>query len=325
MSLFASALQPLIVSSLYSLHGKVDFGSIPDLVIDRKAAYSLSFDEPQQEISLDFRETGAIARAIASDICRMSTAAMQSISSVNQELSNKDSLPWGLIKLYYAAFYAAHAVTRLIGHSYCHFEARHIRKIADLGEAIGTPAPFRLASGMYWCVVNATGTALSCVRANESSQGGSHDAFWTFFEGRIRSIGDQILTGPLYLTEAQHVVTKLEEFRRLLAHNSAFGWLSKIRNEVQYRHAHEAWYPSPIRKRDIEALADVAGNWRSDPMDISLTIQAADSSLHRFATACSFLISCCRTVLLYLQDRSNNRRRSFITFGPVAYLNTVRH
>lgn len=318
MSLLADAFRPLLVSSATAMTGRPDSISLPDVIVSRRAAYGIEFDVDSLSVSLNFRDADFIATATAYDCNRLATASYQSAQGVEKVLEDASTLPWGLIRLYYGAFYSAHAMLRLLGHGYCHFEAKHSAQISQLASAMGTPIPFAVNAGMHHCEVMNEGTSLRCTRASSSSSNGSHEAFWTFLEARLREIGDEILEGPLPTSDAQAVVGKLESFKRLIGHNAAFGWLSKTRNDLQYRQRFDVWFPCGVSKSGRRAISRLASQWGSDPMAIDLDADMEDA-LARFARACVFQIASCRALLNHIAQRQP-RNRSFLDFGPAGYL-----
>lgn len=322
MSLLADATQPLLVSSVLNVQGPCDGLALQDLIVARRAPYVLTYSL-QQEIVLDFRDPTGIAAATASDTSRLATAALQSMTNLGYELAeDKNALPWGLIRLYYAAFYSAHAVLRLLGRSICYLESRHTGHLVSLGAAIGTPASFPITAGMYRCAVTQSFTTLSLTKVSASALGGSHESFWTYFETQLREVENNVLNGPLPRSDSQAVAVKLAEFRKLIAHGATFGWLSRIRNEVQYRQSHLVWFPCAVDRKDRRALGRLVAHWNSDPMSISLGLPSADL-LTRFVLACIFPISWCGTLLTRIQDRSGSAHRSFVRYGPAAYLSAI--
>jgi hypothetical protein len=322
MSLLADAAQPLLVSSVLDVTGPCPPITVQDLIVSPRSSYALAFSAANQNVVLDFRDRSAIADATASDASRLSTAAMQTISTLGDDLLSKDRLPWGLIRLYYAAFYSAHCLLRLLGRSYCHLESRHVGRLTSLANTIGTPAPFPIQAGMYQCLVNDAFTALILSKAGAASPGGSHESFWTYFEAQLREVGDKILAGPLAASDSQVVVAKLEDFRRLTEHRAAFGWLSKMRNEVQYRQSYAVWFPCSVSKQERRTLGRLAAGWEADPMGLPLTVAPGDV-LKRFVLACVFPISFCYVVLNRIQERSSIRSRSFVRYGHAAYLSEI--
>src|SRR5205807_2194336 len=115
MSLAADALQPYIVREFSSLSGRLHVGTLADVIVSEMAAYDLLFDDADQSITMDFREPTAAVAAYAADCSPFSFAAFQTISQVAAEIMERDSVAWSLIKTYYSAFYAGHALMRVFG------------------------------------------------------------------------------------------------------------------------------------------------------------------------------------------------------------------
>src|SRR5436309_15581758 len=125
MSLLADALQPFIVRNLTMLGGRLEQMTLPDVIVAPTAAYAFDFDDTDRSISLDFRVAEFITTALASDCCRLASAAFQTAASVPQEILQRDTVAWSLVKLYYAAFYAGHSLIRILGESCSYFERQH--------------------------------------------------------------------------------------------------------------------------------------------------------------------------------------------------------
>ena len=323
MSEFANTLRPHFVNGVVTLFARPDSLTVADLIVSRRSAYSLDFDPTRSKVLLDFREPELISIATASDCNRLFTAAFQSASSVPGGLTDRFTIPWALIRLYYSAFYSAHAVLRLLGNSACHFESRHVTKIVTVANAIGRPLPFPFTGGMYQCSVESSGTVLGLVKVGAGQNGGSHESFWAFYESQIRALGDAILLGPLPATVKQPVVAKLEGLRRLMDVNAAFGKLSRVRNDVQYRHTHDIWFPTGLSASERQALSRSAARWNADPMSIDMDA-TGDSTLMQFVRACVFQVAVANDVAAMLSQRAPKGHKSFVEFQPNAYLNLIR-
>jgi hypothetical protein len=323
MSALADTLRPHFVNGVVTLFSRPDSLTVPDLIVSRRAAYSLDFDANQSKVFLDFRDAELVSIATASDCNRLFTAAFQSASSVATGLIDRYAVPWALIRLYYSAFYSAHAILRLLGNSACHFESRHTTKIMAVANAIGRPLPFSFVGGMYQCSVENAGTVLGLVKIGTNPKAGSHESFWAFYETQIRALGDAILLGPLPATVKQPVVAKFEGLRRLLDPNAAFGKLSRVRNDVQYRHIHETWYPTGLSASERQALSRSAARWNADPMSIDMDA-IGDSTLMQFVRACVFQVAAVNAVSAMLSQRAPRGHKSFVEFRPNAYLNLIR-
>lgn len=115
MSLAADALQPYIVREFTSLAGRSRITMLTDIIVSETAAYDLTFDNVEESITIDFRDPQTVIDALAGDCCRFSFASFQTISPVAAEIAQRDNVAWSLVKVYYAAFYAGHALIRIFG------------------------------------------------------------------------------------------------------------------------------------------------------------------------------------------------------------------
>jgi hypothetical protein len=314
MSLIADAFQPFFVNGILSITRGIGLPSIPDSILSPRAAYDLDFDKAHRRVLFDFRAPDFLATAVASDCCRFSGSAFQTVSSISRVTFEKNTMPWELVKLYYAAFYSGHTIIRLLGESCSFFDRRHIERIDEFAQAIGKAPGFLIDAGSYRCTVDASATKVTCTKNNR----GTHEAFWGIFGDRIEAATENVLLGPLVPVDAQSVFHQLEAFKRLMRRNGSYRWLSTLRNDCQYRHHHDVWFPSSIRKRERDMLSRLAAQWRADPMTVDLDT-ARFGLLGEFTIACAFIISLCRSLIRRIVERCP-RGRSFLNYGPMAFI-----
>lgn len=321
MLLVADALQAFVVAGLMSVRGRVADMTLADLLTrPQKAGYDLDYNDADRTILIDFRESELVARAIAADCCRLGSAAFQTISTVADEMKNTATLPWSLVKLYYAAFYAGHAVLRICGESCSYFNRSHTDRIATILSAMGKVPKFSVDSGLYHCIVSPSATGLKCQQA-KGAVGGGHESFWKVFGAWTKATSEAVLTGALTSAEAQEVFVKLEKLTTLIGGNGsrAHGWLSLIRNDLQYRHEFGVWSPSKLRKNERKFLGRLAEQWRREPMTVDLELGGV-SPLGQFVIACAFVVALCRVMMVRIGERSTADGRSFVHFGPLGLL-----
>jgi hypothetical protein len=321
MSILADALQPFSLAGLNTIQGRPPEMTLADLIgKQNRIGFDLDFDDANGTIVTDFREASAVLNATASDSARFASAAFQSINDVPHDIVEREQTSWSLIKTYYAAFYAGHAIIRLTGESCSYFSKSHITRITDLGLASGKVPGYRLTASAYHCVIDAAGAIIRSGSLREGS-GGAHEAFWATFGRRLSRISDGVLLGPLGTIEKLAVFNKLEHARTSIqAHNAPlFSYLSVIRNDVQYRHAHKVWLPDSLKKGDREQLSRLVGQWLRDPMDVDLGVRRV-GMLGEFAVTCAFIIAVCRTLLMRIAERSQMFSRSFAKVGPLALI-----
>lgn len=319
MPLAAAALQPFVVPQLIGVGTGSERMTLSDLITLKSAGYDLTI--AARKITLDFRDSTAVTSVLASDCGRFSCAAFQSVANIAQDLEGRDAFVWGLIRLYYAAFYAGHALIRTLGEGCSFFYRIHTDRIALIADANGIVPPFRIDAGLYHCVLESGASVATFTRA-ASTSGGSHEAFWLVFGNKMKVLAEAILRGPLPRADAQAVFAQLDQMLQILGRKGNYSWLTGVRNDLQYRLQHQVWYPERLRPQFRRDLARVAGQWTRDPMLIDMA--NPKWGLHGdFAQTCAFIIALCREIFGQIGARSSEGRRSFAYTGPLAFLNDI--
>jgi len=310
MSLAADALQPQLVRALISLSGRAPFFHLADVITDAPGAgYDLDFDASAAAIRIDFREPTFVGAAFAGDASRFAGACFTSLTAIAAAIEQAPSTAWGLVRLYYAAFYGSHSLLRLLGQSCSMVDGRHISKLRALAAAHSTPVPFTMGAGLYHCVLNAGQTGFSMTSA-AGRVGGAHEAFWEIFNAFLSEATEDVLKGYLAPADARAVFAKLEALRRILRRGAGASWLSAVRNQIQYRHRYGVWPPMSVNSSQRSAFSRLAEQWKRDPMDIDID-PPPSGDLPAFIAACAFLTALCRSLLSRLSERSSAGARSF--------------
>ena len=325
MPLAADALQPFIVEGLLSTSGRTAATTLAEVITAPKAGYDFSVVDATKTVILDFRESTAITAALASDCGRFSSASFQSAAYVAVELTEGDKFAWALVKLYYSAFYAGHALIRVLGEGCSFFYKKHTEHLSEMCATVGIKPTFRIEAGLYHCLLNDNATAISFLRARGTA-GGAHESFWLIFGNKLRAVSEEILRGDLTRVDAQNVFSQFDQLLQIIGRQGGYSWLSRVRNDLQYQHAHEAWYPSKVRPRKREALGRLAAQWTGEPMVIDMHGGQLGpfGLLGDFVSSCAFIISLCRDILLRIADSSSEGARSFVRVGPLALLNHIQ-
>jgi hypothetical protein len=162
---------------------------------------------------------------------------------------------------------------------------------------------------------------LKCVR-QASDKGGSHQYLWSVFNCEMRSLSARILSASGVRRDQQEVASKIDELCDVLCSNGSTcgGWLSNVRNKVNYQHAFGAWYPyAGISKSAADQLYECRNLWTRDALKIPLA-SAPVGDQSRFLSACAFIISLARIMVIDMAER-HPENKSFHRQGSVAFLN----
>ncbi|QDI82364.1 hypothetical protein E8E01_19020 [Methylorubrum populi] len=317
MSLVVDAMQPTIVRGLLSISGRLERGAIADIILpENRIGYDLDLNG--DVLCFDFRDKNVLALSAAKDICRFANASFTTYKSLPSAIEDGTRLAWSLIQAYYSAFYAGHALIRITGQSCSNFEGIHIAHLRKIIAALGLIASGPLETGMYHLVFNQGQTGFICKKASGRS-GGAHEVFWKIFGEYISALSEDALLGHLAPTEARDASLKLDELSSLLKRNgsNSYNWLSNVRNQIQYQHSHGVWPSVSINKTKRASLSRVCLERYKEPMEIDLDARGRDD-LTNFVFACGFIVSLCEAMIKRIQNRSDDRMKSFAK-NPLLY------
>lgn len=125
MSTLVDAIQPSLVRGIFATSGPFPEQSLSDLIVSRRSAFGIAFDAPSRSFDLEFGDYEHVTHAIASDCRRLATSSWQTTHEVWPVDDDKTAIPWALIRLYYASFYATHVLVRVLGEACCWLETSH--------------------------------------------------------------------------------------------------------------------------------------------------------------------------------------------------------
>lgn len=260
---------------------------------------------------------------ICFDCNRFSMSCFESVIKIEETNVLPKSLSWLLVKLYYSAFYSGHYILRILGHSLSQLEkdvTNEIEKIADL---FGNKNGIELQKGFYQFDFNDRSNTIKCTKAIKVGEDGSHGTMWKLLSQKIKFISNDILTkntSPDY----QIISTKLAD---LLANlhfmgNNNGGWLSRVRNDINYKHKYGIWYPYSEYQRYYNDLENYLHAWKEDPLKIELS-NLRGKELIRFISTCQFLVGTAREISLDMSKRCS-LGKSFQINGPISLLNLAK-
>lgn len=268
MSTVTEQLRQFWLSRLNEISGKPEYG-LAEWV--RKGTYQITTPLHSDEFVLDIPSGDlSFQRSIAFDIARMGMAAFESIGDLHQHPILPKSLGWTVIKTYYSAFFAAHALLRTFGISLTQFDSAQINNVLQIAAVYGAMNDQRLSNGFYVCIFDAKSGKLTCKHAG--AQGGSHEVLWKFFLNSMSGFSNQILAIHGASANQQQAAAKINELCSSLKHNgkNAGSWLSYVRNLTNYKHELGVWFPYSSRVKYYDDLPNLKNDWRHKPEDISI-------------------------------------------------------
>jgi hypothetical protein len=213
-----------------------------------EGTYQPTTDSTKTEIILDKTSLSEILAYINYDYERFALASWESFSVFNLEWDDSKLAGWPLLKLYYGAFFSAHALVRAMGEGFVNFEREQIEILESMSLLyLGTSLDIN--PGSFEFRIKEHNNAHFTVTIRPATQtGGVHEGFWKYFGSFLdRHAALAVERGA---PDASEFVTGADEVNRILRGNiSNSSWYSGTRNQINYQHLHGVW--SPVKQRRI--------------------------------------------------------------------------
>lgn len=271
---------------------------------------------------IQFASIDSVAPFFAATSNRTLSGCFETIVSVGEVAKSPRSVAWLLVKLYYAAFFAAHGHMRACGVSCANIDVLDAARIYDKAKLYGVVGNVsKFNSGQYLVKLDHATLKLSFSAINIS---GSHEALWGSYKGFIDNLILDLPNKIEIKQQREYVVDQLEKLRSILCLNGSNGgnFLSKFRNSAQYRHSYGAWYPYTLNKSIPPKLIEKTFSHFSKEPDINsvfISSKKADRDLQAFCQCAIFLSALARGTVIDLSRRSINRK-SIARRGAISFL-----
>ncbi|MFE8146570.1 hypothetical protein RBA69_04925 [Brenneria goodwinii] len=255
--------------------------------------------------SLNVHNTHSLKIAYANDCNRMSVAAFESVIDINQNNTLRKSGAWGVIRAYYSAFFAAHAIMRMYGVSCSQIEVEHAKKI---NEVFSLTSSHKVDKGFY-CISSTKD--FSTVKFKKYKD--SHAGTWECFNNLMVSLKNNVHIATALSTEKIKTLEMIDSIKYGLTNNGNVtkgNWLSQVRNVVNYQHKYGVWFPYERGGGANELVERISQDWKVLP-DMVCLKNATDGLELFFKTAC-LILSLCKDLLSICISKNSNRSPIFI-------------
>lgn len=190
--------------------------------------------------------------AFTPDFQRFAFSSFETFALAGLERDKCSSMSWPLLKLYYSAFFAAHATTRATGHGQVNFTKEDVRSVNEFQAAVGSPEV--MASGSYEVSVGEGNGTVFLRVSPASGASGVHEGFWKYFRSYLDALASEAVAQSL--PSASMFLWEVSALSSCICESASSGvWFSSIRNAINYRHEFDCWKPntkkSPPRKMDF--------------------------------------------------------------------------
>lgn len=315
MSLTSDIFRPYVLNGLPGVSGATD--TTFKQWIDTEPQILDRYDDSNSKFHFYINNKEKLIRAVAFDVSRMSIASFESICSISTERELPRSTAWPLIRSYYAAFFSAHTIMRMLGYAVIQLERSQSTKLTTSLKYHASPPTEKISDGLHLIKISKSDPTFSLQKLNN----GSHEDTWEVFATIISKTAERFLVdeNPVSAHKKQELYNQLDALIKVLRTppcHARSNWLSKMRNEINYQHKHGVWYPHEKSKNFREKVFGNLSLWTKSP---GIIINNKTHFLDGYSQACTYVISLARDLIYDMMNR-NPENNSFLKSNAIKAL-----
>lgn len=267
------------------------------------SVYQIEFPQSvATEIHLSSFNNAKLINHISFDFERFSLSSFETFSTYLLDNNSKSLVGWPLLKLYYSAFFSAHAIIRSQGAGVVNFDSDDLKNLNRLIKIHNATQP-GFSAGTYVYQIERTSRPILILKPMEE-KGGVHESFWKYFITYLNTAAAKAaLDGQ---PDAAEFVTGVKELADAIKVGSRSSvWFSAMRNEINYQHKYGVWFPT--KKGDyIQKTLPNLGLVNSSA--IRFDYSKSNEPLNAFASTSRYLSCLNYEIGSYLAERSTSAK-----------------
>jgi hypothetical protein len=229
------------------------------------------------------------------DFQRFSFSSFETFLLAGLEAEKYSSTGWPLLKLYYSAFFAAHALTRATGNGHVNLNNKAVKAVNDYVSALGGTDVLKTGSYKVSIKEEARRVFLTLEPSNEGN--GVHDSFWRYFCSYLDGLANEAVNDSL--PSASSFVRETSALKSCINDNTASGvWFSAIRNAINYRHEFDCWLPNDKKSQSRKLTFP---SQLGDPDTMEATLNERQNELIRLIHLSTYMASLNHGIILRVQ------------------------
>lgn len=230
------------------------------------------------------------------DFQRFAFSSFETFSLARLEAEKCDSTGWPLLKLYYSAFFAAHALARATGQGHVSLDSGVVKSVNDyLAILDGTD---ELKTGTYKVSIEDRSDRVLLILEPAKEGSGVHDNFWKFFCKYLDDLANSAVSNAL--PSASSFVREVSALTSCIKDSKTSGvWFSATRNAINYRHEFDCWLPNDKRSAPRKLIFP---SKLEDPGALEPSLAERQNDLARLVNLSTYLASLSHQIILRVQN-----------------------
>ncbi|WP_346206181.1 hypothetical protein [Aeromonas salmonicida] len=268
------------------------------------------------EFELRLQQTEVLYAALANDCNRFAQAAIESMWNVGKVDKLPKSTGWATVQMYYAAFFAAHAILRIFGRACTQLEDSHVNTVLNIAKATNMDGGAnRIESGFYISIIGDEFVGYNKLYDSHA------DTWWSFLNLLTWIVNEIPNTTGLGKNKSE-AIDLISNIKSAISKSGAGkgNWPSQIRNKVNYQHSHGVWYPY---KNALHDHSKVLRNseWLKGPKNFDLS--TTNDDIQFMFNVSNTILSLMYQLMKYGYDRANKVSIP-LTNGTFRLLNQIQ-
>lgn len=266
-------------------------------------SYQVSSQIKSDEFEISVYDRLDFLLPISQDCNRFSTSSIESVLKIENHSILPKNISWTLIKQYYSAFYSAHCTLRMLGYSLSQLDSDVIKQISNSATNYNFKNGVNLENGYYLIDYSKDSNIIKFKKIKVKKDGGSHVSLWKIYGEKMKFISNDLLL-KFDNSDAQIISEKLDNLISNLNYvgSNNYSWLSRIRNELNYKHGFGVWFPYNLPKPQVDMLKRNNNLWKSDLLKIELK-SLTGKEIIRFSNTCQFIIGINNSICKDMSNR----------------------
>ncbi|MBA8683111.1 hypothetical protein [Stenotrophomonas tumulicola] len=218
------------------------------------------------------------------DHSRFACAAFESARELRADPSFPKATAWAAIRMYYAAFFAAHALLRYSGNACSQIDPEQASLVSKYAGLYGVTE--NMGKGFYQINWSPVSNDLVMEKVKDS-----HRDTWRVFDQWLQRAITVLPTVQGLTHSKVEVIETLSALRENLRSEGANSgnWLSAFRNNVNYRQSYDAWYPYRKSAVRFDRISRYIDGWKDSAFNVQAALGEIDDRA-KFFGSCAVIM-----------------------------------
>jgi hypothetical protein len=249
---------------------------------------------------------------VSYDYERFALSSLESLLFCTLQAARPQAIGWPTSKLYYAAFFGAHAMMRATGEAVLRVESAQATRITNIASIFDPDVTVN--TGTYLCgLTQKPQISIDLTVTKLDEAGGAHEQFWKCFYIFLDQLAKDVTKENE--PEATALAAEISDIRGILSAGGLGGgtWLSAMRNQLTYQHRFGVWFP--FQNSSGEAVEYVNQLRMKDSLAVRRDYNVSRDPLLAFCACCHVIALVSADVMIGLCRRlgKNNRLDRLLT------------